>query len=188
MNLRCANPQLARMDELEATTLVVAHFGDERPLTGVGGLVDWRFNGFLSRLVLAEKLDGSWGEQLLYPIPRPDSRPPRLPFQKLLVVGLGERQKYGSSRFKEVSARILRTLQRLDVHSFATVLPGRDSLKLAPRQMMELWLSEFHKVFVAPRVHDLMLDVVFLEPPDPTGEVKEMLSQFSRQYGPPRSR
>ncbi len=154
--------------------------------------MDWRLNGFLSQLMLAGRLTGSYGEQMLYPLPAAtgalNGRPPRLTFQKVLYVGLGDRSKYGSTRFKEISARVLETLVKIDVGSFAMSLPGREVLKLAPRQMMELWLAEFHRLYVLTRFHELQTDVTFVEPSEIQAEIKDQLSQFQRQWGPPRTR
>ena len=54
MNFKAVQPSLPRIDELTYDTLVLAHFADERPLRGVGGLIDWRLNGALSRLLRRE--------------------------------------------------------------------------------------------------------------------------------------
>lgn len=182
MNFKAIPPQLPRLDELTSDLLLLTHFADERPLQGVGGLVDWRLNGFLSRLILDGRITGAWGEQLLYPLPS------RLPVKKVLYVGLGDRSKYGSTRFKEISGKLLATLRNIGVTSFATTLPGRDVLKLSPRQLMELWLAEFQKAYVEPRVADLQLEVTIIEPPEVQAEIKEQAQQFMRQHAPPRQR
>lgn len=182
MNFKALPPAMARLDELTNDALVLMHFSDERPLRGVGGLVDWRLNGFYSRLLLEGRISGAWGEQLLYPLPS------RLPVKKLLYVGLGDRTKYGSTRFKEVTGRLLTTLVGLGISSFATVLPGREVLKLSARQMTELWLAEFQRIFVEPKFHDLQYEITFVEPPEIQAEIKEQVSQFLRLHAPPRSR
>ena len=178
MNFKAVQPTLPRLDELTYDTLVLSHFADERPLRGVGGLIDWRLNGALSRLLLQEHLTNGWGEQLLYP------QHGRVPFQKIVLFGLGDRDKFGSTRFKEIANRILRTLMRLNCASFATTLPGRSALKLVPRQLIDLWLGELQKVFLAPRFNELSYDIAFLEPSDVHAEIVEALQQFARQHAP----
>ena len=178
MKFKTLQPTLPRLDELAYDTLVLSHFADERPLRGVGGLVDWRLNGKLSRLIMAERLTGAWGEQLLYP------QSSRLTVNKLVYFGLGDRTKFGSTRFKEITNRMLRTLMRLGCWSFATVLPGRESLKLVPRQLIDLWLGELQKVFLSQRYHDLHYEIAFLEPMEVQSEISEQLATFTRQYGP----
>jgi hypothetical protein len=171
-------PTLPKIDELAHDTLVLAHFADERPLRGIGGLVDWRLNGKLSQLMVAEHITGQWGEQLMYP------QGGRLPFEKVIYFGLGDRSKFGSTRFREVTHRIMRTLLRVGVSSFAMGLPGRDVLKLVPRQAIDIWLTEFQKVFVSARFNELSLDISLLESSDIHSEMDEQLDAFTRQYGP----
>lgn len=178
MNFACTLPSLWRLDELKHETLVLAHFADERPLREVGGMVDWRLNGKLSKLVLDDRITGAWGEQLLYP------QGGRLPFEKVLYFGLGDRTKFGSTRFKEITNRMLRTLMRMNCWSFATVLPGRPALKLVPRQLIDLWLGEFQKVFLSQRYHNLEYDITFVEPQEVRVEIEEQLAIFARQHAP----
>jgi uncharacterized OsmC-like protein len=41
-----------RVDVQECDVLVTGFFRDERPLKGSSGLIDWRFNGMLSQLLI----------------------------------------------------------------------------------------------------------------------------------------
>ncbi len=182
MNINPVAPTLPKIDELTQDTLVIAHFADERPLRGVGGLVDWRLNGRLSALLLEERMTGAWGEQLLYP------QGGRLPVKNLLYFGLGDRTKFGNTRFKEVSNRILKTLMRIGVWSFAISLPGREALKLVPRQLIDLWLSELSRVFVSSRFHELEYDMRLLEPVEIHAELEEQLDLFAQHHGVTRHR
>jgi len=178
MNFSVHRPQLPSIDDLQYNTLVLTYFSDERPLRGLSGLVDWRLNGNLSRMVQSGRLTGNWGEQLLYP------QAGRLPFRNIVMFGLGDRSRFGSTRFKEISNRILRTLMRLECSSFATSLPGRNVLKLVPRQLIDLWLGEFQKVFLSQRYNNLEYEIGFLEPRDFHDELDEPLSMFRRQHIP----
>ena len=180
MNFRCIHPTLEKIDEARYDALILTSFADERPLQGMPGLVDWRLNGYLSRLILNGQLTGEWGEQVLVP------QNGRLPFNKLIVFGLGERSKYGSTRFKEITNRILRTLTRMQCWSFATVLPGSQTLKLVPRQLVDLWLGELQKVFISQRYHNLDYDIAFLSPNDTQDEINDQLQSFTRQLSPRR--
>ena len=45
--------------------LVLGFFTDERPLRGAIGLVDWRLNGYVSRLLRAQRLSGDSTESTL---------------------------------------------------------------------------------------------------------------------------
>src|SRR5258705_12067782 len=66
---------------VESLCLFVA--SDERPLTGLAGLVDWRLSARLSRLLRAGLLSGDAGEAVLTP------PGPRRGVQKLFVFRAG---------------------------------------------------------------------------------------------------
>jgi len=76
-------PTLDELDNLKAELLVVTLIRGDRPPHGVVGLVDWRMNGFLSDLILRDKLNGDPGEVLLL------SPQPFMDVPRVLVVGVG---------------------------------------------------------------------------------------------------
>src|SRR5260370_16572399 len=73
---------LQAVDRVTAEALCLFGGEDERPLTGLAGLADWRLGGGLSRLLRAGLLKGTEGEALLTPARR-------MPFGKLFLFGLG---------------------------------------------------------------------------------------------------
>src|SRR5260370_13271572 len=73
---------LQAVDRVTAEALCLFVGEDERPLTGLAGLADWRLRGGLSRLLRAGLLKGTEGEALLTPARR-------MPFGKLFLFGLG---------------------------------------------------------------------------------------------------
>jgi hypothetical protein len=114
-------PDLARLDQLRCDVLAVSFFEEERPLRGAAGLVDWRMCGRLSRLMTSEKLRGGPSELMLLP-PRP-----RLPFDKLLILGLGARAAFDESVYADALRRTFTALKALRTHSVALALPGRST-------------------------------------------------------------
>jgi len=74
---------------------VVGFFTDERPLRGGAARADWRLCGGLSRRIENGDLSGKAGEALLIGCGRALSAP------RLLLLGLGERQRFGQSRVVE---------------------------------------------------------------------------------------
>jgi Cytosol aminopeptidase family, N-terminal domain len=74
---------LEAIDQAAAESLCLFIGADERPLTGLAGLADWRLQGRLSRLLRSGSLTGESGEAVLTP---PGSR---LGFRKLFLFGLG---------------------------------------------------------------------------------------------------
>ena len=55
------------LDQADAEALCLFVSEDERPLTGLAGLVDWRLSGRLSRMIRAGLVIGAAGEALLTP-------------------------------------------------------------------------------------------------------------------------
>ena len=110
------------LDQADAEALCLFVSEDERPLTGLAGLVDWRLSGRLSRMIRAGLVIGAAGEALLTP---PGMR---LAFKKLFVFGLGSARSE-----EELAARLLDALRRLaqaGVKDAALQLPAR----LAPER------------------------------------------------------
>ena len=180
MNFQVVTPSLARLDDLRFDTLVLSHFDDERPLTGVGGMVDWRLNGRLSQLILNGVITGEYGEQLLYP------QGSRMPFTKLLYFGLGDRTQFTTARYREATHRLLDTMSRIGIFSFALCLPGGKELKMVPRQMVELFLHELQRVYISQGLAGSEFSVCFLEHPDVGREIDEQLQQFVRHHAQDR--
>lgn len=81
--LRAHALDLHGLDTLPARDLLVFVGPDERPLQGLGGLVDWRLCGGLTRILERELFDGRGGESLLTTSGR------RLPVDRIFLFGTG---------------------------------------------------------------------------------------------------
>lgn len=95
------------VDLQECDLLVTGFFEDERPLKGTCGLIDWRLNGMLSRLLQEGRMTGEWQETTLIP-----SRG-RLTPPFILLVGLGKVRDYSSLRLRALFPRLFETLRNL---------------------------------------------------------------------------
>src|SRR5580692_11849338 len=109
MELRFLLPELRRMDEPTVELCACTLWSDERPLRGFAGLLDWRLGGRLSALLASGFVTGEAGEALLVP------GKPHLPFEKVLVVGLGMRAEFDDASFREAMGRVARSLEHLRV-------------------------------------------------------------------------
>ena len=119
IELTWAERDLRSLDSLNGEIVVCSMFAEERPPHGVAGLIDWRLGGRLSRLCLDQFLTGRDRELLLIP------GRPRVSFDKIVVVGLGERASFDEARFEDALARTLRALVDLQVRRVTIDLPGR---------------------------------------------------------------
>jgi hypothetical protein len=117
------------VDQADAEALCLFIGADERPLTGLAGLADWRLCGRLSRMIRSGIVTGSGGEALLTP---PGTR---LSFTKLFVFGLGDARTED-----ELAARVSEALRRLaqaGVRDAALQLPARLPPERGVRTLME---------------------------------------------------
>lgn len=119
MDLRYVPLSLRVIDELRSELAVLSFFEDERPLRAVAGLCDWRLCGRLSRLLEAGTLTGALGESALCPAGA------RLPFERLLLVGMGMRERFDDAVFDRACARVRDALASLRVRNIAVGIPGR---------------------------------------------------------------
>ncbi len=131
---------LARWDQAAAGDLLaVGFYQDVRPLRGAVGLLDWRFDGRLSALIVGGGLTGALGEQLLIPSNR------RLPWRLTLAVGLGASAELDERRASEAMRRILTTMRGLGLARLTLSLPGREGDRLSARRALQLFLEQTEK-------------------------------------------
>jgi hypothetical protein len=125
--------ELRSLDRFRAQLLVLTIFEDERPLRGLGGLVDWRTCGMLSRFLIRGHVTGSAGEVVLFPTGR------RLPAPRGLIFGLGPTGPFDERAFRDVAERIAQHAERLGARSLALSLPGLHRKALDPVRAVGLF-------------------------------------------------
>ncbi|MBW2279060.1 MAG: hypothetical protein JRF63_16355 [Deltaproteobacteria bacterium] len=121
-NIGFITPDLQRLQRLpRGGALGLFRFAELAPLTGVNGLVDWRILGQLSRLVIDGFVTGEPDESLLFPLAG------RLPHNNLLLLGLGQRERFNEHVFRRAVSRLFDHLDKLDddVSKLTVSLPGR---------------------------------------------------------------
>jgi hypothetical protein len=119
VEIRFVPPELRRLDDAGAELCACTIWSDERPVRGFAGLVDWRLAGRLSAVLRSGFVTGEMGETLLVP------GKPYLPFEKVLVVGVGPRASFGEERFRAAVMHLARALEGLRVRRAVVELPGR---------------------------------------------------------------
>ena len=78
LELRFVAPDLRRLEQVGGEVVACGAYRDERPFSGLAGLLDWRLAGRLSRLAKKDFLRGDAGEAALLPAgPRPPHEPSR---------------------------------------------------------------------------------------------------------------
>ncbi len=128
-------PTLRALDDTVGDLLIVSAFADERPLTGLTGLVDWRLAGALSRLRMNGFSSGSLGERILYPGGR------RLSHPKVMLMGLGHRTDHRADRAFAVARSAIEAAVSLGAERITTAFFGLPVLP-SPLERTSLKLTE----------------------------------------------
>jgi hypothetical protein len=140
MDFRFAPPDLRKLDQTPAELIACSIWQDERPWSGLASLLDWRLAGKLSNLARDTFLAGALGEVLFIP------GKPRLPFDRVLVLGLGPRARFGDDAFRKAVSRLVTTLEGLQVRRAVIELPGRGDGAITAERAAELVLEQVHSL------------------------------------------
>jgi len=135
MDLRFTTPHLRKLDLAGTEVLVATLASDERPPQGVAGLADWRLAGRISRIIESGFATGEVGEVLLVP------GKPKLPFDKIVLFGVGARAAFNERVFRAVVERMLATLEGLRARTAVVELPGRHFGAIAPERAADVLLE-----------------------------------------------
>ena len=135
MDLRFITPQLRKLDLAGTEVLVACLAEDERPPHGVAGLVDWRLAGRVSNLIQSGFATGSPGEVVLVP------GKPKLPFDKVVLFGVGARSEFNERVFRLIVEKMLRTLEGLCARTAVVQLPGRHFDAIQPERAADILLE-----------------------------------------------
>ncbi len=157
-------PELKRLDEHEADAIVLFRFAEAELLSGITSLLDWRLLGHLSRLIIDGFFQGERDETLLMPLGR------RLPQDCLLVLGLGQRDRFDQQVFESQIDRMFSVLDGLRAETLVLALPGRPEGDCSTAQAIEWFLPCYDR-----RGGERTLTIV-----EPVGAQKVMLPYIER--------
>jgi len=135
VELRFVAPDLHRLDDTPAEVIACTMWSDERPMRGLVGLLDWRLAGRVSKLAREKFTRGDVGDVLCV------QGRPRLPYEKVIVIGAGERAKFDEDAFRAAVGTLLRTLEGLHVQRAVVELPGRAGDRIAPERAADIVLE-----------------------------------------------
>jgi len=168
MELRFVTPELRRLDDVASEVLACGVFVDERPHRGTAGLVDWRLAGLVSRLMRESFVTGKRGEVVMLPLR------PKLPFDKALLFGLGERNAFDDQVFREVTSHMLRAMEGLCARSAVVELPGRHRAAIEAERATDILLE----LAGGRPEHDLW---TLVEPSDDQKRISARMSEQRRR-------
>ena len=128
-------PEPRRLDEASVELCACTIWSDERPARGFAGLLDWRLGGRLSALLKSGFFLGEANEALLVP------GKPHVPFEKVLVLGLGARADFDDASFRRAVFQLGKKLEGLRVRRAVIELPGRSGDEIDPERAITLTLE-----------------------------------------------
>lgn len=161
-------------DRVPTDTLVLTFFQDERPLKGPTGLSDWHLCGRLSKLVMGDFVDGHFGEPLLMPATE------RLPFERIMVFGLGPRDKFGLEKYRDIINRLCDALVKMNIPEFALALPGVTMSDIDPAEAAEIFGQTAAACFRPhPELFDKLAVTVFADR-DQLKSINPVLARLER--------
>lgn len=134
-------------DKIEAQCAVITSYSDQRPLSGNAALLDWRLNGRLSRILLANRFDGCFKESLLMPAEG------RIRSREILFVGLGEKASFGESHVPVFSQYLLEKIADKRVGDFMISFSDIIRDRFEWRNSVRLLVSKLHDFSCIETVH-----------------------------------
>lgn len=135
MELRFTLPSLRKLDLLGTEVIMCGVASDEQPPHGLAGLLDWRLAGRISTLIEKGFVSGKVAEVVLVP------GKPKLPFDKVLLFGVGARADFSEPVFRVVIEKMLGTLEGLRARSAVVELPGRPFDAIRPERAADILLE-----------------------------------------------
>lgn len=135
MELRFVQPDLRRLDLLVSEVLAVPISLGDRPPRGTAGLLDYRLAGRISAVLASGTLAGLVGEKVFL------SGRPKLPFDKLLLYGIGDASLFNQQIYAGIVEDLLKTLEELNVRRAVVELPGRADDLISAQMAAEILLD-----------------------------------------------
>jgi hypothetical protein len=121
-------------DRIESPIASVPVFSDRFPLKQAAGLIDWRLNGRVSRLVDKQRLVGSMGDCLIMPTDG------RLKAETVMFFGLGPSHLWQSSRAESHFLPWIEKLEGLKQESWLVSMAGLTDDFLQWRQYLRIFV------------------------------------------------
>ena len=153
----------AQIDKTGTEAIVLLFFSDERPLKGASGLIDWRMNGAISRLIAGGMIKGERGESILM-VPKS-----RIKAGKILMAGLGKSSELNKDALSESAGALMKQLVKIGVNKFSISLPPEPLLPIktrdAARAVVEGMISaaEKEKINHSKIFATISMDSAFLQ-------------------------
>lgn len=130
LNLSTENPDLPKHK-----CLALGVFADERPPRGIGGFIDWRLNGMISKEISQGRIGGEFEEKIIIPFPD------RIGAEMLLLFGLGNVSDINYDKIYNAAYGVIQAVDGLSLQSFAFDLYGEGRSNLVVPSIVEAMIT-----------------------------------------------
>lgn len=130
------------LELLEVEVLAAFLFADQRPLVGAAGLLDWRLDGEVTRMLQAGRISGSRGEQLVL------RAGGKLKTQWVLLVGAGKRGDCSDRQIKTLFKELCKCCNRAGFKQVGVALPLDFQASLSIPEDLAATAEELHVQFM----------------------------------------
>ncbi|MCX7959531.1 MAG: hypothetical protein N3B13_10840 [Deltaproteobacteria bacterium] len=111
--------------------LICFFYEDDRPLNRLAGIIDWKVDCFLSRLIKGKKLFGNEGEIILF------ASEERFGSTPVLICGLGKKKFFSLTTVSSIADGLVRRIDNMNISNFGFALPDFSGTNIS-------WLDGFN--------------------------------------------
>lgn len=119
--------------------IICFYFEDERPLRRLTGIIDWKVDCFLSRLIKDKKLYGNEGEIILF------ASEERFGSTPILICGLGKKRFFSLSTIKSVSDTLVERIDKMNISNFGFALPDFSDTNVNWLEGFDMFIERFSR-------------------------------------------
>ena len=127
--------------------IVCFYFEDDRPLNRLAGIIDWKVDCFLSRLILERKLYGNEGEVILFASQERFGRTP------ILICGLGRKRFISLNTIRQVTDIIVSRIDKMNIDDFAFALPDFSDTNIDWLDAFNMFIDRFSRAENIKRIY-----------------------------------
>lgn len=127
--------------------VVCFYFEDDRPLNRLAGIIDWKVDCFLSRLILEKKIYGNEGEIILF------ASQERFGGTPILICGLGRKRFVSLNSIKQIADSIVRRIDIMNIDNFGFALPDFSDTNIDWLDGFNMFIERFSRSENVERIY-----------------------------------
>jgi hypothetical protein len=152
--------------------LALGIFSDEKPPRGIGGFIDWRLNGMISREIKQGRIGGAFEEKTVIPFPR------RIGSEIILLFGLGNTYEINYDKIYNAAYIVAQAVEGMAMNSFAFDLYGEGRSNLVIPDIVEAIITGIFDSLSTDINKLAGMTACIITPPSNLDKVSLGISQF----------